>query len=119
MGRSALAILGAYLIFSAGAVLIFQLSGRDPRVFPERGFLLLSVAGGMALAVVAGYAAGAIARRAEVGHAAFLALLMAAVAVTSIISKPGSASRWSETAVVFLMSPAAILGGVLRRKLKQ
>ena len=113
MGRSALAILGAYLIFSAGAVLIF------PRVFSERGFLLLSVAGGMALAVVAGYAAGAIARRAEVGHAAFLALLMAAVAVTSIISKPGSASRWSETAVVFLMSPAAILGGVLRRKLKQ
>ena len=114
--KSALAVLAGYLVFAISAVLLFQLSGVDPHLVPGLGFIIGSILYGMAFAALGGYIAAVIARGRELAHAAAVACILAIFAFVSIIAQPGLSSHWSQLAAIFLMAPAAVGGGWMRRK---
>jgi hypothetical protein len=115
MLRSVLAVVAGYLVFGLSAALLFPLSGRDARAFPQTGFLVFSTVYGMAFALLGGYVAASLARRKEIAHAAVVAGIIAVLALISLVAK-SSGSLWSQIAAIVLMAPAALLGGWLRAR---
>jgi hypothetical protein len=114
--KSGLAVLGGYLIFGVSTILLFQLSGVDPRQEPGLGFRIWSTLYGTIFALCGGYVAARIAGTNEVTHASAVACLLAVIATVSLIAQPGHGSLWSQIAALGFMTPAAILGGVIRAR---
>jgi hypothetical protein len=114
--RSIVAVVVGYLVFGGSAVLLFRLSGQDPRVMPSVAFLVFSVVYGVAFAAAAGYVAAALAPWRRVEHAGFVAGLVAFAAIGSWLVEPRTASMWSQLSVLLLMTPATIIGGLLRAR---
>lgn len=112
--KSALAVLIGYLVFGVSSVLLFWLSGVDPRQQPEIGFRIGSTIYGVFFAFLAGYVAARMAGKKEIKHATAVACILAVIATASLIAQPGHRSLWSQIAVLGFMVPATVLGGVVR-----
>jgi hypothetical protein len=114
MLRSIAGVAAGYLVFALSAVLLFQVSGQDPKSFPELWFLVGSTLYGIAFATLGGFVAAVIAGRRPALHAIVVAAIIGALALVSLIASLGRGSVWSEIAVLFFMTPAAAIGGFIR-----
>ena len=114
--RVCVAILTGYLIFAISTTLWFQLTGHDPRAQPTLVFGVFSVVYGMLFAAAGGYTAARLSQRPGVLPAVIVGLIIAAIAVVSMLTEPKQASIWTEWATVLLMTPAAYAGGVISRR---
>lgn len=112
--RHILGVLAGYAVFAILAVALFQLSHRDPHAAQDWVFVAFSIVYGLLAAILAGYLAGLIGRHDPMSHARTLALAIAAVAIVSLLARPGAGSVWSQILAIVLFAPAAILGGWLR-----
>lgn len=118
MLRSIGAVVAGYFVFAASAVMLFQLSGRDPHADAPWTFKLATVIWGAVFALVGGWLAAHVSVRRPSTHAAAVAGVIAAGALLSIAMDPAGAG-WSQAAAVVVMAPCAWLGGILaaRRKM--
>jgi len=112
MLRSIGAVVAGYFVFAVSAVLLFQLSGRDPHADVPATFKLATIVWGAVFALVGGWLAAHVAVRRPSTHAGIVAVVIAAGAVLSLLLDP-SGARWSQIAAVVVMAPCAWLGGVL------
>jgi hypothetical protein len=69
----------------------------------------------MAVACAGGLAATRLAPGRRALHAAMVAVLIAAGAITSLLTSPVTDATWSQWTAVALMAPSAALAGLLRR----
>lgn len=114
--RSVAAVLVGFLIFSVSAVLLFNISGRPPEVWPGAAFATFAMIYGGVFAALAGYVAARLAPRVPIVHAAAVAgLLLGAATGSYLIQAPG-ASLWSLVSTILVSVPAAMLGGYLRHR---
>jgi hypothetical protein len=114
--RSIGAVLVGYLPFGISAVLLFNVTGRDPHAPAPLDFLLLSTLYGMAFAMLSGYLAAWLAGRRPLSHAIAVTGLIGLGALISIVLSPVGAARWSQWAALSLMAPSATLGGLIHRR---
>jgi len=114
--KSLFAVLVGYLVFGVPTILLFTFAGIDPRQAPELGFRIWSTVYGVFFAFVGGYVAARMAGKREILHASAMACILAFLATVSLIAQPGHGSLWSQIAALGFMTPAAILGGVLRAR---
>ena len=114
--RSIAAVLGGFLIFSISAVLLFNISGRPPEVWPGAAFATFAIIYGGVFAGVAGYVAARLSPRAPLVHAAAVAGLLFGAATGSYLMQQSGASLWSLVSTVLVSVPAAMLGGYLRHR---
>lgn len=118
MLRSIGAVLAGYFVFAVSAVLIFELSGREPHADAPLAFKIASIVWGAVFALVGGWLAAHVSVRRPATHAAFVAVLIAFGAVASLAAAPAGDARWSELAALAAMAPCAWLGGVLAARVK-
>lgn len=104
-------MVAGYVVFALSAVLIFQLTGRDPHADAPLTFKIATVVWGAVFALVAGFLAGHVSVRRPSAHAAGVAAVIAAGAIVSMLADP-SGARWSQLAAVVVMAPCAWLGGL-------
>jgi len=114
--KSLLAVLVGYLVFGVPTIVLFAVAGIDPRQEPELGFRIWSTAYGVFFAFAGGYVSARIAGKRAVTHASAVACILAFLATASLIMQPGHGSLWSQIAALGFMTPAVILGGVLRAR---
>lgn len=112
--KSVLAVLAGYLVFGISAIILFQIADVDPRQEPAIGFRLWSTVYGVFFALLSGYVAARLAGKKEIAHASAVACILAVIATISLVAQPGHGSLWSQIAALGFMTPAAILGGVVR-----
>jgi hypothetical protein len=117
MLRSLGAVVAGYFVFAASAILLFQLSGRDPHAPAPLTFEIASVVWGSVFALVGGWLAGHVSVRQPASHAAAVAGVIALGAIASMLTDPGAA-HWSQLAALAVMAPCAWLGGRLAAKQK-
>ena len=113
--RSIVGVVAGYAVFALCGVGLFAVSGRDPHEAQSFGFTALSIVCGMIAAAAGGYVAAAIARGAPRAHAGVVAALIALGATASLIAQPATTARWSQLSALLLMTPAAFVGGNLKR----
>ena len=75
---------------------------------------MLTIAYGLAFALLGGFVAGKIARRKDLWSGILLALLIALGATVSIIARPGAGALWTQTAALLLFAPASVAGDWIR-----
>ena len=114
--RTVLAVVAGYLIFAVSAVVFFRILNVDPHSPAAVGFEALTIAYGLAFAMLSGFIAGKIARRSDLWPGIVLALIIALGATVSIIARPGAGALWTQTAALLLFAPASIAGDWIRRK---
>jgi hypothetical protein len=112
MLRSVGSVAAGYFMFAASAVLLFQMSGRDPHAEAPLAFKAATVIWGAVFALVAGWLTARIAGRRPATHAAVLA---GVIAPSSMVTGPGDA-MWSQIAAAVVMAPCAWLGGVIAER---
>lgn len=114
--RTFLAAVAGYLIFAGSAVLLFQVTKVDPHSPAAVQFELLTVAYGIAFALLGGFVAGKIARRTDLKCGIALAFVIALGATVSMIARPGAGALWTQTAALVLFAPASLAGDWIRIK---
>jgi drug/metabolite transporter (DMT)-like permease len=118
MARLLLAVITGYLAFAISAALFFQFTGHDPYATPSLLFGIASVIYGMVCAAMAGFMAVRLAQRANLVAAVLVGVMIAAVAVVSIILERRHGQIWSQLSALLLMAPSAYAGGLLYRREK-
>lgn len=113
MIRSLGAVVGAYLVFTISAVMLFRISGRPPEAWPGLPFAVFGIVYGAAFATLAGFLAAWLAPRAPLGRAAVVAALLALAAIVSLLVQLGEVSPWSHLATLLVFTPSALFGGYL------
>jgi hypothetical protein len=104
-------ILG-YLIFAGSAFLLFRITGHDPHVPASISFEIGAIAFGVLFAALAGFIASFIGGRRDMLAAKCVAVILALVAIVSMIATVVS---WSQVWAVLVMAPAVLLGGWMYR----
>jgi len=117
MLRSIGAVVAGYFVFAASAVLLFQMSGRDPHADLPFTFKVASTIWGAVFALVGGWLAAHVSVSRPATHAAVVAAVIAIGALLSLMLDP-SGARWSQLSAIVVMAPSAWLGGVLAAKRK-
>jgi hypothetical protein len=112
MLRSIGAVIAGYFVFAASALLLFQLSGREPHADAPLAFKAATTLWGAVFALVGGWLAAHVGVRRPALHGAAVAALIALGAIGSIAARPSDA-LWSQLAALVVMAPCAWLGGVL------
>ena len=112
MIRSIGSVAAGYLIFAASAILLFQMSGRDPHAAAPLAFKVATMIWGVVFALIAGWLTARIAGRQPTTHAAVLAGVIALGAIVSMVTSPGDAV-WSQIGAAAIMAPSAWIGGKL------
>ena len=111
--RTVGAVIGGYLIFVLSAVVLFQLSSREPHAPQPLWFMLASVAYGMVFAGLGGVAAARLAPTRPPLQSGSVAPVLALGAGVSLAFSPGAGATWSQWTALILMAPSAYLGGLL------
>ena len=118
--RSILAVIGGYLIMAGciGAVngLIMTLF---PRMVgggssPTLAYLIVNLASGAGFAILGGYVTALLAKRSEIKHALGLGGLALFLGVVSLIMYYGRQPLWYQIALLVIVLPSVLLGGILR-----
>jgi hypothetical protein len=116
MLRFAAGIVLGYALFAFAAVLIFQLTGRDPHAVADPAFMVGTIGAGVIAALAGGYLGAAVATGRERTAGLVIALIIAGAALVSLLAQPGAGARWSQLGALVLMSPAAFLGSLIRAR---
>lgn len=114
--KSVLAVLLGYMVFGVSAILLFKVSGVAPQQEPGLAFRIWGTLYGVIFAFAGGYLAARIAGKKEILHASAVACILAVIATVSLIAQPGHGSLWSQIAALGFMTPATVLGGVVRAR---
>ena len=114
MLRHAAAVLIGYFVFAVLAAALFAFSHRDPHVAQDAAFVAFSLVYGVLAAILAGSVAGTIGAARPIAPARTLSLAIAAVAIVSMLARPGGGAVWSQLGSLFLFAPSAVIGGWLR-----
>jgi len=115
--RILLAVAAGYLIFAGSAVLLFQVTKVDPHSPAALSFEIFTIVYGLAFSLLAGFAAGRIARRTDLVCGIALTLVIALGATISMIARPGAGALWTQTAALLLFAPASLAGDWTRRQM--
>lgn len=105
-------ILG-YLIFAVPVYLLFRATHQDPHAPTIMGFEIAAIVYGIFFAFLAGYWATAIGCRSDMLVASVVGLIMAAIAIASMVAKGVS---WSPLSALIVMVPAELVGGYVRAR---
>ena len=114
--RLIIGVITGDVIFAGSAGLLFYFSRVDPHGPAATAFMAVSVLYGIAFAVLGGFVAGKISRRADLVSGMLLALIIAIPAAATLISRPGQGAIWSQLSALVLMSPAALIGDWLNKR---
>jgi MFS superfamily sulfate permease-like transporter len=114
IARHVIAVLVGYVLFAGASVALFALSHRDPHARQDGTFVAFSIGYGLLAAVLAGYVASVIGGGRRLNHARTLAVAVAAVAIVSMLARPGQGAVWSQLLSLVVFAPAVLLGGWLR-----
>jgi hypothetical protein len=114
MLRSLGAVFAGYVMLAIVIMVLFALFPRAPQTLSHRGFAALQYVIEFAAALTGGYVAATLARRAELTHAAALALFASVLELLNLVS--GSTGEPFALWFAALVSGAVgiLLGGVLR-----
>ncbi len=104
-------ILG-YMLFAFSAFGLFRITHHDPHAPASISFEVGATAYGILFAIVAGFVASFIGGRRDMLAAKCVAVILAMVALVSMISRGIS---WSPMSAFLLMAPAVLLGGWMNR----
>lgn len=105
-----------YLISAASSFLLLQRSGIDPEKPASSTAVIFWVAAfGVVFTLAAGWIGACFSRRNGLGIGISIGLTIAFVATASWRLTPGHA-HWTQVIALCAMIPAAILGGLIRRK---
>jgi len=113
--RTVIGIIAGNVIFIASTLLLFYLARVDPHASASPRFMVLAIVYGVAFALLSGFVAGWIGKRADIITGFVLACIIAVPAAITVISRPGEGAVWSQTAALFLMAPAALMGDWIRK----
>jgi hypothetical protein len=108
-----------YALFAFAAVLIFQMSGRDPHAVADPAFMVGTIGAGIIAAFAGGYLGAAVAKGRERAAGVVVAVIIAAAALLSLMAQPAADARWSQLGTLLLMSPAAVVGSLIRARRPQ
>jgi hypothetical protein len=109
-------ILG-YLVFAVPVFLLFRATHQDPHAPTVMGFEIMAILYGVFFGFLAGYWGTGIGGRSDMLVAGIIALVMAALAILSMMAKGIS---WSPMSALVLMVPTELVGGYVRtRKAKR
>ena len=114
--RAFLAVVVGYLIFAGSAVLFFRVLNVDPHSPTTARFELLTIAYGLAFALLGGFVTGNLARRTDLNCGIALALVIALGATVSMVARPGAGALWTQTAALFVFAPASLAGYWVRKR---
>ena len=103
-------ILG-YFVFGMSAFALFRITHHDPHAPASITFEIGSIIYGILFALLAGYVAGFLGGRRDLLAAKIVAVIVALVAIVSMIAKGIS---WSPMAALLFMTPSVLVGGYLR-----
>jgi hypothetical protein len=105
-------ILG-YLVFAVPVFLLFRVTHQDPHAATIKGFEITAIVYGMFFAFLAGYWGTGIAGRGTLVAATIIAIIMAALAIASMMAKGIS---WSPVSALVCMVPTELVGGYVRTR---
>ena len=111
--RTTTGIIVGYLVFAVTAFLLFRVTHQNPHAPAPMGFEIMAIGYGVFFAFFAGYWGTAIAGRSDMRVAIIIAVIMAAGAIASMVSK---GIGWSPLAAVVLMVPAELMGGYVQAR---
>jgi hypothetical protein len=112
MVRTIVAVASGYALFAGSTFALFAITGLRPHVSASTGIMVGSIGYGVAAAMLAGYVAARLGQSRPMMHAALVGGLIAIAALVSIAMRPQNAALWSHWAALFLMAPAALVGGI-------
>jgi hypothetical protein len=112
--RTLLSVFVGYAIFVVSALVLFRITGAVPQAQVTTAFVIISTLNGMFFAAVGGYVATAIARGKSPVPALALFGVIAVLGVIALVGKAEGTTQLLKLATVFLMSPMALVGGLLR-----
>lgn len=113
--RSLVGVLAGYLIFRVATAAFFTLMDQNPHQIESTSMLVLSTAYAVVFALLGGYLAGLLAGRSELLHGTVVGIVIALVAIGIVMRAAGGAG-WLDVFALFLMAPAAAIGGMLREQ---
>src|SRR5262245_19905366 len=110
MIRSIGAVAAGYFVFAVAAVMLFQLSGRDPHANAPLAFKVATTVWGVVFALVGGWLAAHVSVRRPALHGGLVAAVIAAGAIASLLADRAG-ETWSQIVALVVMSPSAWIGG--------
>jgi uncharacterized oligopeptide transporter (OPT) family protein len=114
MARTILGIIAGDLIFAGSAVLLFYIARVDPHAPASLRFMICAILYGVAFALLSGYVAGLISRRADLIAGMILAAIIAISAFISLLARPGQGAVWTQISTLLFSAPAILVGDRLR-----
>jgi len=112
--RTLLSVFIGYAIFVVSALVLFRITGAEPQAQVTTAFVIGSTLYGMLFAAVGGYVATVIARGNSPVPALALFAVIAVLGVVALAAKSEGTTQVLKLATVFLMSPMALVGGLVR-----
>jgi len=117
VARRVLGVIVGYAIFAVSAVLLFQLTRRNPHAEQPTMFMAGSVIYGIMFAIAGGYVSAVLGGGSARVQAGAVGVAIALGATVSLLAGPSASSAWSRVAALLLMAPAAAIGGIIRARL--
>jgi hypothetical protein len=111
--RTIAGVIIGYLVFGGSVFLLFRVTHQDPHAPTVMGFEIMAIGYGVFFAFFAGYWGTGIAGRTDMLVATVIAVIMAAVAIASMVRM---GIGWSPMAALVTMVPAELVGGYVRAR---
>ena len=111
--RSISGVILGYLFFAVPVFLLFRVTHQDPHAPAIMGFEIAAIVFGVFFAFLAGYWGTMIGCRSDMLVPGIIAVIMAVLAIASMVAKGVS---WSPMSALVLMVPAELVGGYVRAR---
>lgn len=111
--RTVAGIILGYLAFALPVFLLFRVTHQDPHAPTIMGFEIMAILYGIFFAFLGGNWGTAIACRSDMWVSGIIAVIMAAIAIASMV-KMGIG--WSPMSALVLMVPAELVGGYVQSR---
>jgi hypothetical protein len=111
--RTVSGVILGYLIFAVPVFLLFRVTHQDPHAPTVMGFEIAAILVGVFFAFFGGYWGSAIGCRSDMLVSGMIAVIMAAMAIASMIRM---GIGWSPLSALVLMVPAELVGGYVRAR---
>ena len=112
IARSVGAVLAGYVIFAAVSFGSLTVTSAQPDDFPGIAILVVVSAISVVGALAGRYVLGRLAPSKKTHHGAFLAGVLALIAIISLVAQWGETSPWTQILGILFLSPALLLGSI-------
>lgn len=116
MIRSVLAVVAGYAAMAIAVMLLFVIVLYSPEHQPGVAFMLGAIAFAFLAAILGGFVAALVARRAPMRHALGLAGLCVSMWIVSAIGSSGKEPLWFQVCNLVVMLAGVLAGGYLRAR---